>query len=746
MATAGSIVIDLLMRTGAFETDVGRAEKRLQQMQKRAAEAGKAIGTAIAGGAVVAGTALAALAKNGIDAADRLDELSQRLGVSAEKLSALGYAATLTGGNIDTVAGALPRLSKQIAAAGDASSSSAELFRALGIDVRDAAGNMRDVEDVLPEVADRFKELKDDTLEQALAMELFGKSGAEMLEFLNLGSEGLRAMEERAASLGLIVSGETAAAAAEFNDRLGDLKLASEAFALQVAADLLPAISDLVAQVNQFAADGDNARETADALTATLGFLADAGTIAADIFRTIGTAIGGAIAQMDGLRVAAAGVLSLDWSKIREGLTLNVEGRQAAINAAVFGRDNAGQSLVRFGQQRTPAAAAPGMEIDFTRPAPADPVEPAGLSSNLVRFFSGKDKKAGAAKPGKSDAEKEAEALARSFEQLIARQKERNALLQEELRTGEEVTELFRVSYELQNSELSKLSESQKEQVRANAALTDELEKQAKLREEERKATEQFDEVIESIREEIDALTMSNEQWDLRNRLQAAGVTLDSERGQQIKAMTEELHAQARAVADQVEIMDQFRQGASNALSDFVSGTKSAKDALKDFFDDLHMRIIQMISERWMEQLFGAMGTTGGETSGGGLLGSLFGGLFGGGGGGKTKSGGNTKGGGGFDFFGMLGSFFGGGFAQGGQILPDRAYLVGEQGPEMFVPRTAGTVIPNPETSARRFGDASRTISNINHFNFAAPTDPRTQKQVAARVAFETERQVRRSR
>jgi hypothetical protein len=59
MATAGSIVIDLLMRTGAFETDVKRAEKRLEEMKRQAVETGKAIGTAIAAGAGVAVTALA---------------------------------------------------------------------------------------------------------------------------------------------------------------------------------------------------------------------------------------------------------------------------------------------------------------------------------------------------------------------------------------------------------------------------------------------------------------------------------------------------------------------------------------------------------------------------------------------------------------------------------------------------------------------------------------------------------------
>ena len=301
MATAGSIVIDLLMKTGAFETDVKRAEKRLEEMKRRAVDAGKALGTAIAGGAVIAGTALVAMAKNGIDAADRLDELSQRLGVSTEKLSGLGYAAKLTGGDIDTIAGALPKLSKAIIEAGDESSTMGRLFKAMGVDVKDASGNFRDVEDVLPDVMDAFRSLKDDTLEQALAMQVFGKSGAEMLEFLNLGSEGLAEMEQRAADLGLVVSGETAAAAAEFNDRLGDLRMASEAFAMKLAQELLPALTELLQKVTAFVADGSNAKSVADSLGTAFGFIGDVITGVSDVFRIFGEYIGGAAASMAGL-------------------------------------------------------------------------------------------------------------------------------------------------------------------------------------------------------------------------------------------------------------------------------------------------------------------------------------------------------------------------------------------------------------------------------------------------------------
>jgi len=44
-----------------------------------------------------------------------------------------------------------------------------------------------------------------------------------------------------------------------------------------------------------------------------------------------------------------------------------------------------------------------------------------------------------------------------------------------------------------------------------------------------------------------------------------------------------------------------------------------------------------------------------------------------------------------------LGSGFGGFYAQGGETDPHKPYVVGEQGPELFIPKTSGTVIPNKQ-------------------------------------------------
>ncbi len=272
MATAGSIVIDLLMKTGSFVTDTQRAEKSMKSMERTAAGVSKGIVAGFTAIGSVIGGAIAAFASvdaaitglsNAINAADRIDELSARFSISTETLSGWGYAAKMTGSDLEGLVGIIPKFSKNIADASKAGSDADKTFKALGISVKDQAGNLRSFEDLLPEVQNRFAGISNETTKTALAMQLFGKSGAEFLEFLSLGADGMRTMEERARSLGIVIDSDTAGAAAEFNDRLDDLRAATQGWFTQLASELLPTLTDLTTQLVDVAKEGGGVRDVA---------------------------------------------------------------------------------------------------------------------------------------------------------------------------------------------------------------------------------------------------------------------------------------------------------------------------------------------------------------------------------------------------------------------------------------------------------------------------------------------------
>jgi lambda family phage tail tape measure protein len=116
----------------------------------------------------------------------------------------------------------------------------------------------------------------------------------------------------------------------------------------------------------------------------------------------------------------------------------------------------------------------------------------------------------------------------------------------------------------------------------------------------------------------------------------------------------------------------------------FVSVTQNLETALENFvqtgklsFSDLARSIISDLIKIQLR----AQATAIFKGSG---LGDLLGGFFGGGG--SSPAFGSTA--------------FWGGRAEGGDVSSSNSYMVGERGPELFVPKTSGTVIPNNKLSS----------------------------------------------
>jgi DNA-binding phage protein len=134
------------------------------------------------------GAGLVTLATNSIQAAEGMHDLAQRTGLSVEALSRFRRPAALAGTDIESVAKSLQRLSKGLV---EGKGSSVDALASLGISFVDASGKLKATDQILLEVADRFKNMEDGAEKTGLAIQLFGRSGAEMIPMLNEGSAAL---------------------------------------------------------------------------------------------------------------------------------------------------------------------------------------------------------------------------------------------------------------------------------------------------------------------------------------------------------------------------------------------------------------------------------------------------------------------------------------------------------------------------------------------------------------------------
>lgn len=702
----GSLTIDLLLKYAGFEQGLDKAARTAKTKSKEI-ETGftgafKTIGAAVSGFVAGLATVQSAITgfNNAVNAADRLDELSARYDISTEKLSALGYAAKMTGGDLESLAGVIPKFSKNVAEAADASSKMGGVFAALGVSVKDADGGLRNFEDLLPEIADKFRSLDDSTTETALAMELFGRSGAEFLEFLNLGSEGLQTMEDRARELGIVIDTETASKAAQFKDRVDDLKAATQGWFTQIAAELLPTLTDLTTELTDFVKEGGDAVTIADSIASSLRDIADAirflGSLS-DVFDRIRGGLAGLEKQGNAVFRALSGQAAFDggWESVKaqyaEGTALIENGWKAMQAADEKGRrafEDDGKRKVRGGQLQ--GAASRDQFIDKA------------LADRLSDFFSGQDKpdKSGG---GKSKAQQEAEALTRAYDSL-------SASLDQQISLMGEVTKEAEVRYEVEYGALVNLEPKLKNYLVYKAqeydekkALLDQQKEEQKLYEEEQKRIERS---LQDGRQLLSDLQFEVQLMGLSNREREKAIALRQLETEGLDAYGDQVAAQIDIIYDQmerIEIMDGFREGFSNFFQDVISGTASVSDAFKNMLDDINRMILQRIADNWVEQLFGAMGTSQSGSSG--------------------------------NWMGWIAGLFGGGKASGGWAAANSIYEVNERGLEMATVNGRDYMLtgssPVMVTPNHKLGGGM--TQNIN-FSVVGRVDRRTQDQIAQEV------------
>jgi ribosomal protein L12E/L44/L45/RPP1/RPP2 len=298
VASIGSLVVDLRANTGSFETDLGRAAKAATKRSKEINDSFSRIGNQLSVLGLAAAAGLAAMAKAAIDNADNLRDMSQASGISVEALSQLQYAAKLSGTSLEDIAAGFRKLSSSAADAAAGVKGPADAFKQLGISATEADGSLKGTEELLLDIATVFSQYEDGAGKAAIAQDLFGKSGAALIPFLNQGRDGIEELKNEADKLGITISQKTADAADRFNDNLQRLKAGATGLGNEIAAQLLPMLENLSSQFAESASSGTAFSNASTVIAIVLKILVSGGLVVSEVFDRLGSAIGAAAAAL----------------------------------------------------------------------------------------------------------------------------------------------------------------------------------------------------------------------------------------------------------------------------------------------------------------------------------------------------------------------------------------------------------------------------------------------------------------
>jgi len=231
--------IDALKKTNKEGEGVG---SKLKKMGGVALKAGAAVGAA----AVAGGAALYGMATKAAGATDRIDKMSQKIGLSRQGFQEWDFIMSQSGMSVDQLQGGFKALVNNIDQAIDGTGKGAEAFNALGISVKDTNGQVRNQEDVFNEAVVALQKMEDGTEKAKLANDLFGRSGSEMMPLLNGAAGSVDEMRQKAHELGLVMGDEAIDAGVVFTDSIDQMQRSFGAVVTQIGVAVMPMIQTLL--------------------------------------------------------------------------------------------------------------------------------------------------------------------------------------------------------------------------------------------------------------------------------------------------------------------------------------------------------------------------------------------------------------------------------------------------------------------------------------------------------------------
>lgn len=657
-----TLTIDLVAKLAELQTGFDRATQMVQANAARMQNAVRKIGLA-AGGLTAGLTPAALVAGLGrlIEGIDELDKAAQRLGLSgAVEFSGMRRAALDAGAGVEEFESSITRLNVKVSEAAEGNREAAALFKALGIETRTSSGAVRDSGAVLRDIADVFSKLADGPAKAALAVDLFGKSGARLIPLLNGGSQGL----ERFTGL----TAETVEAAKALQQQVERFQGSVEQAKNAVAGGILPGMNDWLESINRVVPR------------------LEAMTIAQAAWQFATGGIQRQIAREKELLDQRNEAL-----KLGAGAYSN-EGRaaqQAAQGEAQALRERA--AAIAEAAKQAEAARKKGEQFLETLRKRASTI---GLSESAVLRLEAAQLGVGKAAEKyvlQLERARELEEELAEFDRATGRFERERAASAEFLRNLQERVQALAFEADLigrTESEQRKLTAAREidaqvlERVRS---LSDPVEiarafdegenakRQASMRIDEalaKSSAAALEGLLADIELETAAVGRSNaerQRMILLRDLERQGIDANSEAYaravEKIDAITAALSRQ-----EQMQLANQRLDEVASSVAR-ITGEFAKTGNVKQFFDNLGQYLLDLttqllIVEPLARALKGALS--------GGSTGSVAG-----------------------DLLGSIGSWIGGARAAGGPVAGGVPYLVGEKGAEIFVPKSSGTIVPN---------------------------------------------------
>lgn len=299
MATYKDVLVLVDKVSAPLKKIQGNTDKLREKMSRLTGGLKKVGGALTAVGATVGvvGGAILRGANQVAEMGDRIDKMSQKIGMSRKSFQEWDYIMSQNGGNVETLQMGFKTLVTQIEGVQKGSKDSIKAFSDLGVQVKDNNGKFRSADDIFNDTVRSLQKIENPTQKMILANRLFGRSAAELRPLLNQEAQAVDDLRSKANSMGLIISDEDVANSVKFKDTMDTFTRFFQAKFATVMMKLMPEFSKALEDIMAF---GKENQEVFDSIGTAFSFIITKALPAviktvvfvANILQKIGGAIG----------------------------------------------------------------------------------------------------------------------------------------------------------------------------------------------------------------------------------------------------------------------------------------------------------------------------------------------------------------------------------------------------------------------------------------------------------------------
>lgn len=189
---------------------------------------------------------LTLLAKKTGDYADKMLDLEEITGLSIENLQKMEFIAAEAGVSFEGFVGVISKFQSRLPGIIEGTGRAAETMAALGVNVNDSQGNLKDMNDLFPEMIKALQGVDDITARNAMAMQLFGRSMADLAPILGMTADDFDRIGNEAADMGVIMDRDALLAANDFRVSLEKLQAQFTSVFRVISTKFMPILNDTI--------------------------------------------------------------------------------------------------------------------------------------------------------------------------------------------------------------------------------------------------------------------------------------------------------------------------------------------------------------------------------------------------------------------------------------------------------------------------------------------------------------------